>query len=107
MPEKAVYRQRDPRGSPYYQCVEDHFEAFEQTYDEAFTKQYAFFGPTFGRSSTAIWIATTFTTDLPVSSAPTAAMSTLWPFRAKGGTFAPRAIRNGWWNSASGFAGMC
>jgi len=39
MPEKAVYRQRDPRGSPYCQCVEDHFEAFEQTYDEAFAKQ--------------------------------------------------------------------
>jgi len=43
--KRTVYRHRDPRGSPYYQCVEDHFEAFEQTYDEAFARQYGFFRP--------------------------------------------------------------
>jgi hypothetical protein len=29
MPE-PVYRQRDPQNTPFYLCVEDHFEAFEQ-----------------------------------------------------------------------------
>jgi hypothetical protein len=28
MPE-AVCRQRDPQSSPYYQCVENHFELWE------------------------------------------------------------------------------
>jgi hypothetical protein len=86
--------------------VEDHFEVFEQTYDEAFERQYGFFGPIFGWSSIATWTATTVTTDLPGSSVPTAAMSTYWPFRAKRGTSAPPAIKNGWWNSANGFAAM-
>jgi hypothetical protein len=44
MPE-SVYRQRNPQNSPYYQCVEDHFETFEQVYDERFERQYGFFRP--------------------------------------------------------------
>ena len=44
MPE-SVYRQRDPQNSPYYQCVEDHFETFEQVYEERFERRYGFFRP--------------------------------------------------------------
>lgn len=44
MPE-SVYRQRDPQNSPYYQCVEDHFETFEQVYKERFERRYGFFRP--------------------------------------------------------------
>ncbi|MBU0698913.1 MAG: hypothetical protein ABIK98_05850 [Pseudomonadota bacterium] len=33
-----VYRQRDPQSSPYYRCVEDHFEMFEQVYDDRFER---------------------------------------------------------------------
>ena len=44
MPESA-YRQRNPQNSPYYQCVEDHFETFEQVYDERFERRYGFFRP--------------------------------------------------------------
>ncbi len=29
----------------YYQCVEDHFETFEQVYDELFSRKYGFFRP--------------------------------------------------------------
>ncbi|MBW2651737.1 MAG: transposase zinc-binding domain-containing protein [Deltaproteobacteria bacterium] len=39
------YRSRDPKNSQYYQCVEDHFETFEQVYDERFNRQYGFFRP--------------------------------------------------------------
>ncbi len=46
MPDiSPVYRPRKPRDSQYYQCVEDHFEKFEQVYDEHFSKQYGFFRP--------------------------------------------------------------
>ncbi len=31
-----VYRQRDPQRTPYYQCIEDHFEMFEQVYEDRF-----------------------------------------------------------------------
>jgi hypothetical protein len=33
----SAYRPRKPKESQYYQCVEDHFEEFEQVYDEQFT----------------------------------------------------------------------
>ncbi len=37
---KSVYRQRNPQNSPYYQCVEDHFEIFEMIYEDRFERQY-------------------------------------------------------------------
>ena len=44
MPDtNPVYRPRNPHDSPYYRCVEDHFEAFEQVYEERFERQYGFF----------------------------------------------------------------
>ena len=46
MPDtNPVYRPRNPHDSPYYRCVEDHFEAFEQVYEERFERQYGFFRP--------------------------------------------------------------
>lgn len=45
IPDSNVYRPRRPQDSPYYQCVEDHFEEFEQIYDERFAKKYGFFRP--------------------------------------------------------------
>jgi hypothetical protein len=44
MPE-PVYRQRDPQSTPYYQCIEDHFETFEQVYEDRFERQYGFYRP--------------------------------------------------------------
>jgi hypothetical protein len=40
-----VYRQRDPQSTPYYQCIEDHFETFEQVYEDRFERQYGFYRP--------------------------------------------------------------
>ncbi len=40
-----VYRQRDPQSTPYYQCIEDHFETFEQVYEDRFEQQYDFYRP--------------------------------------------------------------
>jgi hypothetical protein len=42
-PGTHTYRPRKPQQSPYYQCVEDHFETFEQVYDEQFNRRYGFF----------------------------------------------------------------
>ena len=39
----SVYRQRESQNSPYYRCVENHFEAFEQVYEERFERRYGFF----------------------------------------------------------------
>ncbi len=39
----SVYRQREYQNSPYYRCVEDHFEAFEHVYKERFERRYGFF----------------------------------------------------------------
>ena len=39
----SIYRPRNPRHSGYYRCFEDHFERFEQVYEERFERQYGFF----------------------------------------------------------------
>src|SRR4030042_437032 len=41
----AVYRPRNPKSSDYYRCVEDHFEAFVQVYEERFERPYGFWRP--------------------------------------------------------------
>ena len=41
----AVYRPRNPQDSAYYRCVEDHFEAFVQIYDDRFSRQYGLWRP--------------------------------------------------------------
>ena len=40
-----VYCPRNPHDSAYYRCVEDHFETFEQVYEDRFARQYGFFRP--------------------------------------------------------------
>jgi hypothetical protein len=42
---QVVYRPRDPASSAYYQCVQDHFEVFEQVYEGRFERQYGYFRP--------------------------------------------------------------
>ena len=44
MPE-SVYHQLNPQSSPYYRCVEDHFEMFEMVYEDWYERQYGFFRP--------------------------------------------------------------
>ena len=48
MPE-SVYRQRNPQNSAYYQCVEDHFEIFEQVYEGRLERQYGYYRPYVGQ----------------------------------------------------------
>jgi hypothetical protein len=46
MPDSSpVCRPRNPQGSQYYRCVEDHFEEFEQIDEELFSAKYGFFRP--------------------------------------------------------------
>ena len=43
--KNELYRPRRPENSGYYQCVEDHFEDFEQVYEERFERAYGFYRP--------------------------------------------------------------
>ena len=44
MPDiSPIYRPRKPQEFQYYHYVEDHFDRFEQVYDDRFAKQYGFF----------------------------------------------------------------
>jgi hypothetical protein len=40
-----VYRQREPHESPLWQLFDEHFDEFEERYDELFSKQYGFYRP--------------------------------------------------------------
>jgi len=40
-----VYRQRKPRESPLWQLFNEHFDEFEERYDELFSKDYGFYRP--------------------------------------------------------------
>ena len=43
MPDiSSIYRPRKAQESKDYQCVEDHFEEFQQIYDEHLTTKYGF-----------------------------------------------------------------
>lgn len=41
----GVYRQRNPKSTPWYRCVEDHFDEFTRGYDERFGHKYGFWRP--------------------------------------------------------------
>ena len=43
-----VYQPRNPKSSAYYRCVEDHFETFEQGYEDRFERRYGFYRPYVG-----------------------------------------------------------
>ena len=40
--QMGIYRPRSPQKSPFYQCIADHFEEFEQVNDERFEREYGF-----------------------------------------------------------------
>jgi hypothetical protein len=40
-----VYRPRKPHLTPFYQCVQDHFDSFERVYEERFAKRCGFWRP--------------------------------------------------------------
>jgi hypothetical protein len=37
-----VYQPRNPKASPYYKCVENHFEEVEQACDDMYASRYGF-----------------------------------------------------------------
>ncbi|MHB1335963.1 MAG: hypothetical protein ACYCXQ_08380 [Candidatus Humimicrobiaceae bacterium] len=39
------YRCRKPQYSPYYQCIEDNYEAFERSYDAKYQEKFGYFRP--------------------------------------------------------------
>ena len=46
MPEACpVCRPRKPHLTPFYQCVQDHYETLEQVYPERFAKRYGSWRP--------------------------------------------------------------
>ena len=40
-----LYRPRDPRASDLWQLLDQHFETFQQVYDERFAAKYGFWRP--------------------------------------------------------------
>jgi len=40
-----IYKQRKPRESPLWQLLNEHFDEFEERYDELFFKEYGFYHP--------------------------------------------------------------
>ena len=40
-----LYEPRNPQKTPYFQCVQDHFEDLEMVWDDHYQNQYGFFRP--------------------------------------------------------------
>ena len=41
----GIYRPRQPKLSPFYRVIENHFERFEQLYPERYEREYGFWRP--------------------------------------------------------------
>ena len=41
----TLYRPRDPQASDLWRLLDQHFETFQQVYDERFAAQYGFWRP--------------------------------------------------------------
>ena len=48
-----LYRPRDPQASDLWRLLDQHFETFQQVYDERFEAKYGFWRPVVERSVTA------------------------------------------------------
>jgi len=49
----TLYRPRDPQASDLWRLLDQHFDAFQQVYDERFAARYGFWRPVVERSVTA------------------------------------------------------
>jgi hypothetical protein len=47
---QPLYRPRDPQASALWQLLEQHFDTFQQVYDERFAARYGFWRPIVERS---------------------------------------------------------
>ena len=43
--QTPVYRPRNPRLSPFFRLVQEHFDEFERIYPQKYEKQYGFWRP--------------------------------------------------------------
>ena len=41
-PIRGVYKQRNPKETPLYQCIEDNYEEFKQVYDDRYEKTHGY-----------------------------------------------------------------
>ena len=99
-----VYHPRNPHDSAYYRCVEDHFETFEQVYEDRFARQYGFFRPYVKQVIYRYLDCGDLHNGFAGSSAEIVAMSIFWPFRVNAVTSAHLVTRSGSWSLASGSA---
>jgi hypothetical protein len=102
---KAVYRQRVPENSPYYQCVEDYFETFEQVYDERFPRQYGFLRPYVKQVIYRYLDCGILKNGFARVRCGDCGHEYLLAFSCKRRHFSLPATRSGWLNSATGCAG--
>jgi ribosomal protein S27E len=49
----VLYRPRDPRASDLWRLIDEHFDSFQQVYDERFQAKYGFWRPIIERSVAA------------------------------------------------------
>ncbi len=90
-----LYRPRDPQASDLWRLLDQHFETFQQVYDERFQAKYGFWRPVVERSVTAfLTLRRSARRASPASAAPTASTRCSWPFPASSAAPAPPATRN-------------
>ena len=92
----AVYSPRKPQNSPYYQCVEDHFEAFEGICDDRFQRTYGFFRPYAKEVICRYLDCGVLHNGFARIVVETVVMNISYPFPIKGGTFATPITRSTW-----------
>jgi hypothetical protein len=57
----VLYKLRDPRASKLWCLIDEHFDSFQQTYDERYQGKYGFWRPVIERSVAAFLKCGAFT----------------------------------------------
>jgi hypothetical protein len=92
----GVYKPRTPENTPFYNCVENHFEQLESAWDDLYAPRYGFWRAYIKDVICRyLWTAATCDVASPGFDVTIAGTNIFWHFRANAGIFVRPAIRKG------------
>ena len=94
-PAVKLYRPRNPKASPFFKLVRDHFDKFERVYEERFQRKYGYWRPVMRNAIDKYIKCGDLREGFVRVRCPDCGKEFLWRFRAGNAAVARPAIRSG------------